>query len=478
MYYQIWSCAAKVPTQGGRIFDLRAVFCILPLAFLFSATTPSLAASASWAATYGGANRDEGHSIQQTSDGGYIVAGGTESFGAGNGDLWVLKLRPDGTVEWQRTYGGESPDGASSIQQTSDGGYVVAGGTKSFGAGNGDFWVLKLGPDGTVEWQRTYGGDKQDAALSIQQTGDGGYIVAGATASFGVEDDYDSWVLKLGHDGTVEWQKTFGGDGWAWAHSVQQTGDGGYVVAGFTDYFITGGSTAWVSKLKSDGTVEWQKTYGGENGDYAKSIRQTDDGGYIVAGSTSSFSAGGTYLWVLKLRPDGTINWQKTYGGIYGSAAFSIRQTGDGGYVVAGRTASPGTGVVETLDLWVLKLRPGGAIEWQKTYGGINWDFANSIQEVNDGGYIVVGETESFGAGNEDIWVLKLRPDGSIDPSCSFEGHTSVSVRDTNTDAESPNVEVKDSSAKALESTAVVQDTSVIENIQCTSTAIEKLHQR
>ncbi|HHT9155282.1 MAG TPA: hypothetical protein ACFYD5_05660, partial [Candidatus Tripitaka sp. YC43] len=253
---------------------------------------------------------DWANSIQQTSDGGYIVAGSTGSFGAGKKDAWVLKLGPDGLVEWQKTYGGVRGEGAESIQQTSDGGFIVAGNTDSFGAGKEDFWVLKLRPDGLVEWQKTYGGDGADWANSIQQTSDGGYIVAGYTGSFGAGED-DIWVLKLRADGAVEWQKTYGGGGIDWGLSIHETNGEGYVVAGWTDSFGAGGFDIWVLKLKTDGIVEWQKTYGGDYEDCPISIRKTYDGGYIMAGYTCSSGARGWKFpdaCVLRLKPDGSID--------------------------------------------------------------------------------------------------------------------------------------------------------------------------
>jgi len=168
----------------------------------------SMASASQWIKTYGGTNWDQANSIQQTSDG-YVVAGYTFSFGAGDADAWVLKLDGDGNVQWQKTYGRSSVDEAWSIQQTSDGGYIVASYTHTFGAGIWDAWVLKLDGDGNVQWQKTYGGTNCDYAESIQQTLDGGYIVAGGTYSFGVGGN--AWVLKLDGDGNVQWQKTYGG---------------------------------------------------------------------------------------------------------------------------------------------------------------------------------------------------------------------------------------------------------------------------
>jgi len=427
-----------------------AAFVLLPLPILLLGPARIWAQiNYYWATSYGGEGWDDVYSIQQTSDGGYVVAGHTNSFGAGESDFWVLKLRGDGTIQWQKTYGGNGWDGAESIQQTSDGGYVVAGYTESFGAGDGDFWVLKFREDGTVQWQKTYGGNGWDGADSIQQTSDGGYAVAGDTESFGAGDG-DFWVLKLREDGTVQWQKTFGGMEWDGAESVQQTSDGGYVVAGWTESFGTGDGDFWALKLDGDGAIQWQKTYGGKEWDWASSIQQTSDGGYVVAGETESFGAGDEDFWVLKLRGDGTVQWQKTFGGKEWDGASSIQQTSDGGYAVAGDTESFGAG---DGDFWVLKLRGDGTVQWQKTFGGREWDEARSIRQTPDGGYVVAGYTESFGAGEEDVLVLKLDGDGNI-PECALVATSSAIVGDTG-------VVGVDSNAITSDSYATIENTYV-----------------
>ncbi len=418
---------------------------------------PSMVQGGGWATTYGGVNYDVVYSIQQTVDGGYILGGTAWLFGAREGDVWVLKLRSDGTVEWQRVYGGDKMDMAYSICQATGGGYIVAGATNSFGMGSCDALILKLRADGTVEWQKTYGGGNGDVFHSVRQAADGGYIVCGRTTSFGIGID-DFWVLKLRADGTVEWQKTYGGIDWDEAHSVCQASDGGYVVAGRTStfgplsekHFYMKYSDVWLLKLKSDGAVEWQKTYGGGDCDYALSVQQTRDGGYVVGGITESFGDGSSDLWVLKLRPDGTVQWQKTYGGRGNDHGGSIRQTSDGGYIVESATESFGAG---KMDAWVLKLKPDGTVEWQKTYGGDRDDAGCSILQTGDEGYIAAGNTESFGAGKVDAWVLKLMPDGSINPSCGFGRDTSVlnQVQDSN-------AKIKVTSATAVDSRVNPQD--------------------
>jgi hypothetical protein len=354
----------------------------------------------SWAKTYGGGGDDYAHSIQQTTDGGYIVSGRTGSFGAGHGDIWVLKLNASGDVVWQKTYGGGGWDEARSIQQTTDGGYIVSGTTWSFGAGGYDFWVLKLNASGDVVWQKTYGGGGWDEARSIQQTTDGGYIVAGWTGSFGA-GSADFWVLKLDSSGDLVWQKTYGGAGNDWAHFIQQTSDGGYIVAGYTGSLGAGSLDFRVLKLDARGDVVWQKTYGGENSDWATCIQQTTDGGYIVAGVTWSFGAG-------------------------------------------------------RRDVWVLKLNARGYVVWEKTYGGKEWDEASSIQQTTDGGYIVAGYTYSFRAPLNDGWVLKLDSSGDV-ANCT----PSNLAQNSNGTSASTSVTGSTSSATSNTSSATVTNTNI-----------------
>jgi len=251
------------------------------------------------------------YSVQQTSEGGYIVAGEMTPAGATAADAFVLKLKSDGSIDWQKSYGGTGDDRAWSIRQASDGGFIVAGETNSFGAGDFDIWVLKLQPDGSIDWQRTFGGNKDDTAYSVRQTSDGGYIIAGGATPAGSIFN-DVFLLKLDASGTVEWEEIYGGSNRVnndLAFSVQQTLEGGYIVAGKTSRSGNPLGDMWVLKVKSNGLIDWQKTYGknDNNTNSANFIRQISDGGYIVAGETSSFGAGNADVWVLKLDASGNI---------------------------------------------------------------------------------------------------------------------------------------------------------------------------
>ncbi|MGE0562830.1 MAG: T9SS C-terminal target domain-containing protein [Flavobacteriales bacterium] len=346
------------------------------------------APSIEWQKSLGGAQDDYAFSIQQTLDGGYIVAGDSRSD---NGDVtghyywsdyWVVKLDSLGIIEWQKSLGGNYDDFANSIQQTTDGGYVVAGSSQSTNGdvtgnhGDFDYWVVKLTSTGAMDWQKSLGGTGNDQAFSIQQTTDGGYIVAGRSSSTngdvtGNHGISDYWVVKLDSTSTIVWQKCLGSSYNDYASSIQQTTDGGYIVAGGSDYSdgdVTGNHgyyDYWVVKLDSIGTIAWQKSLGGTGRDLASFIQQTTDGGYVVAGESDSHDGdvtsyhGGKEYWVVKLNSMGTIEWQKCLGGTGGDYAKSIQQTTDGSYVIAGFSNSTDgdvTGNHFGYDYWVVKL--------------------------------------------------------------------------------------------------------------------------
>ncbi len=266
-------------------------------------SSPNPMSATYFAKTYGGTMEDYAYSVQQTSDGGYIVAGYTASFGAGIINILLIKTDANGNIIWAKTYGGTYIEYASSVQQTSDGGYIVVGGTWSFGAGLDDIFLIKTDANGNIIWAKTYGGTNYDNAYSVQQTSDGGYIVAGQTSSFGAGGDII--LIKTDANGDVQWAKTYGGISVDRAYSVQQTSDGGYIVAGQTSSFGAGLDDIFLIKTDANGNIIWAKTYGGIYGDYASSVQQTSDGGYIVAGATGSFGVSDIFL--IKTDEDGNI---------------------------------------------------------------------------------------------------------------------------------------------------------------------------
>jgi hypothetical protein len=347
---------------------------------------PAFAQETLWSRTYGGSLDDKGFCVRQTQDGGYMVAGATSSFGAGNVDVYLIKTGLLGDTIWSRTYGGISQDVGISVQQTMDGGYMVAGYT-TLGVGLSDVYLIKTDSLGDPLWSRTYGGSNYEYCYSIQQTTDGGYIVAGHTESFdfGYEHVY---LIKTDSLGDTLWSRTYGGGNWEQGFSVQQTTDGGYIMVGHTFSFGVGFYDVYLIKTDSLGEPLWSRTYGGSDSDYGRSVQQTTDGGYIVTGYTESFGAGLEDLYLIKTDSLGDTLWSRTYGGSDSDLGFSVQQTTDGGYVVAGVTYSFGNG-----EIYLIRTDSTGDTLWTRIFGHDSINVCYSVQQTTDGGYIVAGVT-------------------------------------------------------------------------------------
>lgn len=418
---------------------------IAALAALF--TFPVRAQNINWSKALGGSFQDDVTCIQQTTDGGYVFTGCTNSNDGdvagnhGDSDAWVVKLDTAGTISWQKCLGGSAYDCAYSIQQTFDGGYVIAGwtlsndGEVSGNHGFQDVWVIKLDPSGNITWQKCFGGSYTDGANSILQTFDSGYIVAGFTLSAdgdvsGTHGSSDIWVIKLDPSGNLVWQKCLGGTGSEGSVRIRQTGDGGYVLAGSTDSNdgdVTGNhgkSDFWVVKLDSSGNITRQKCFGGSESDEAYDLEQTQDG-YIATGLTFSNDGnvsgnhGWSDVWVVKLDTAFNFEWQKCLGGSSTDDARSIQTTFDSGFILGGYASSNDGDVSGNhpgiSDAWIVKLDSFGNMIWQKCYGGTNQDFAHSVCQTSDSGYVfgayissADGDVTGFHGGYCDAWIVKL----------------------------------------------------------------------
>jgi len=363
-----------------------------------------------WDKTFGGSEHDLAFSVQQTSDGGYIVVGYTAEYCEAppcHCDVWLVKTDSNGTKEWDGMFGGGLCDTARSVRQTSDGGYIIAGTTQSFGAGSHDAWLIKTDSNGTKEWDKTFGSSGYEEGYSVQQTTDGGYILSGF--AFSMASHGDGLLVKTDSDGNEEWYKMIGDDsGRQDARSVQQTNDGGYIVAGEASSLGALYYDLWLAKTDMNGTVEWSKQFAGLGDDHAYSVQQTSDGGYVIVGHTKPMP-GSTEAWLIKTDSNGTEEWNKTFGGSRSDKAYSVQQTSDGGYIVAGATASFGDG---GYDVWLIKTDSNGNQEWNKTFGGSSsYDHGRSVQQTSDGGYVVAGYTQSFSPSDVDILLIKLEKD-------------------------------------------------------------------
>jgi len=309
-----------------------------------------------------------------------------------------------------KAIGGKNDDGGNSLIQTSDGGYAIAGTTTFPNEGvHGFVYVVKLDADGNLQWIKTIGGKNADEGRSIIQTSDGGYAIVGYTESFGA-GEADVYVVKLDANGNPQWTKTIGGKGWDAGFSLIQTSDGGYAITGGTESFGAGGEDVYVVKLDANGNLQWTKTIGGPESEEGVSLIQTSDGGYAIAGSTQSFGAGEADVYVVKLDANGNLQWTETIGGKKEDLGISLIQTSDDGYAIAGVTNSfgPGRG-----DVYVVKLAANGNPQWTKTISAKSKNLPrSSIIQTSDGSYVIAGTTRSFGAGKDDVYIVKLDKNG------------------------------------------------------------------
>jgi hypothetical protein len=398
-----------------------------------------------WARSYGGPGTDSACSIIATEDDGYVIAGETDSFGAGGFDCWIIKIDRRGVIEWEKVYGGQGDDRAKAITQVVDGGYVVVGSTDSFGSGEDDVFLMKLAPDGTVEWEETMGGADMDSVNSVRPTVDGGSVVAGTTRSFG--NNCDCWFIKLDPAGAVEEQILFGGAGSDSGRSVFQAQDGGYVLAGDSDSFGVDGD-CWILKLAPSGTIDWQLAYGGIGWEQACSARLAANGDIVVTGKQTSFNPYGA--WVLRLNPGGAILEQNCYGDPSGSVPppaitpSSILSSGVGGYLMVGWVYY----AHKFQDSLVFELERYGPIVWQKVYDGGAADSALCASRAVDGGLIMTGSI-SRAASMNDVWTVKTNSDGTID----FNASGGAESRDTFLTAASTAAVPRVTSAKGVSTT-------------------------
>ncbi len=380
---------------------------LLGLTFLIlSASTTWAQPEEEWNRTFGGPGHEVGGPISKTQDGGYVLTGMTESYGAGNGDLWLVKVDREGGRVWDRTFGGKGVDVGESVTEAEDGGYIVAGYTTSFGAGGKDAWLIKTDSDGNTEWDENLGGAGDDAAWSAEEMKDGGYVVLGCTDSYGIGKG-DVWLVKTDADGKEVWNRTFGGPSDDEGMAVTETADGGLIIAGRTDSYGVGEYDAWLIKTDPEGNELWDATYGGTEQDGICSVQETDDG-YVAAGFTNSFGSGEYEVWLVKTDLEGVELWNSTIGISAGDFGNSVQKTTDGGYIVAGWTSRDGTRASPD-DALLIKTDSGGKVEWMALFGGDGIQSGVSALQDEDGGYVLAGFSNRGEAGGFDLWMTKLR---------------------------------------------------------------------
>jgi len=365
------------------------------------------ASSGMWSKTYGN-GKESAHSLVETSDGGFALAGSTGSFGVGGSDFWLVKTDVNGNIEWNQTYGGAESESARSLIKTSDGGFAIVGDTESFGAGECDFWLVKTDSYGNMEWNQTYGGPGYDYSRSLIETSDGGYAIGGAI-DLSYEDpfgDRDFWVVKTDSYGNMEWNRTYSDAPLNSCSDLVETSDGGYLLAGGTGRYLVE-ANIWIIKTDEQGNMEWNQRYGGRDHAGANSLVKTNDGGYAIAGYRSQD------FWLIKIDESGNIEWDQTYFKSGAEEAYSLVETSDGGYALAGVTS----GSIDEqyyIDAWMVKTDADGNKIWNQTYGGTGDQYIFSLIEASDGTFALAGFSTSTYAGPVDMWLIKTDAYGYI----------------------------------------------------------------
>jgi hypothetical protein len=366
-----------------------------------------------WDKTFGGAGNDSGNSIILANDGGYVIAGSTTSFGSGGEDAWLIKTDRSGNKVWDKTFGGTGNDVARSVARTVDGGYILTGYTNSSGAGNRDVWLIKTDGSGNKTWDRTFGGAGDDEGWSAIQANDGGYLIAGHSYSYGRGGYCATWLIKTDSSGNKFWDKTFNGIWDTKGISVIQSTDGGYVFAQWDNSTLEG--LTKITKTDSNGNILW--TRNACNLTSSISIIQATDGSYIIPGRV--FSIYGYQFYLVKISGSGSIVWtSEPFLSIYTAPQYnsisSVIQDNDGGFIISGSVSKLGAGGE---DYWLIKTDSQGNLLWDETFGGSQDDVSNSIIRASDGSYILAGSTFSYGSGGSDVWLIKVAQNSGPPPA-------------------------------------------------------------
>ncbi|PKL31628.1 hypothetical protein CVV43_02015 [Candidatus Saccharibacteria bacterium HGW-Saccharibacteria-1] len=376
------------------------------------AVTPAASFATAW-----GNNDDEyGNGVAQTNDGGYVVTGRNTAY-----DAYIAKYSSEGNLSWVKTWGGVSTDHGYGIVQTSDGGYAITGYTYSFTAGNSDMFLARFDVSGNVLWSKTWGSASADIGNSLSQTGDGGFVVTGYTGLG--SGGNDMFINKYDSSGNLSWHNIWGGASGESGQNVIQASDGSYLVTGETYSYGAGGSDAFLVKYDSSGNFAWNRVWGGANNEINRRVVETGDGNYAVGGQTASYGTAGD-IFLNKFDTSGSIVWSKTWGGAAFDYSYGLTKSNDNGLVIAGATMSYGAG---SYDIALIKFNSDGTLAWNRTWGGTGSDSSQSIIRTSDNGFAISGYTTGWGAGNQDMLLLKVKADGTMN-NCSSPMCQSPSV--------------------------------------------------
>tara|TARA_R110002074_G_scaffold149035_8_gene301368 strand:- start:1242 stop:2585 length:1344 start_codon:yes stop_codon:yes gene_type:complete len=369
-----------------------------------------------------------------------------------------------GELDFIKNFGGSGNESAQAIVKTTDGGFAILGYTESINGDistkteeENDYWLLKFDENSNLQWNKTYGGSKDDIGQSLAQTSDGGFILTGYSMSSDGdasknEGFHDNWILKLDAQGNLEWQSSYGFSGHDHSYDILEASQGGYFFTGFLDITSAradgntekgnsmtshGVGEFWGTKIDEEGSVQWRGYFGGTNNDRAHGVVQTNDGGFVMAGFTESddfdiSNTNGSYdFWVVKVDTFGNLIWEQSFGGEGIEVSYDIAKTTDNGFVVVGNTFSTNGDILLNhgeSDMWMIKLDEEGNLIWEQTYGGSQFDLAQAVVQSKDGGFLITGNSKSddkdssLNNGENDIWVVKTNAFGDLVWEKSFGG--------------------------------------------------------
>lgn len=408
-----------------------------------------------WVKTFGGSNDDVAVSIVQSNDGEYAIVGSTKSTdgditdkNTSDSDYWLIKLTPGGEIVWTKTYGGSADDVATNIKITSDGGYIISGhsrsndGDVSGNEGSHDYWVVKINSTGDIQWENNFGFSGVDQAFNVIEIKDGGYFVTGVLdvvasggqgneGRSGLHDGGVFWGIKLDSNGNSIWKRYFGGTKDDSSQDVIETSDSGFLLVGFSESIdgdITdnkGSYDFWVVKINSNGQKIWAKSFGGSETDKSYAVTKTSNGDYIIVGDTRSTDQdvtsplGNADVWIVRFNEsNGNIIWEKTYGGTEFESAKSITNLSNGKFLITGNSRSTNGNISNNIglnDAWIFIIDENGNLEYERTVGGTNLDFANHAIETTNNKLIIVGNTDSDDVdilknkGGKDVLIIKIK---------------------------------------------------------------------
>jgi hypothetical protein len=373
--------------------------------FAFCLITHGVFAQVEFQRSFGGMKKENSYQVLETSDKGYFSLGSTESFGSGKSDIYLIKMDSLGNLKWSKTYGGAGNDFGHSMDKTKDGNYIILGHTSSYTKNYNDLCLVKINPEGKALWSKSYGLDASDYASSVRSTSDGGFVILAETINFiGNDKNSDILIVKTDSTGIIQWSKVFGGNNTDYGYSIEETKEGGYVIGGETNSYGAGEWDFYLLKIKSNGAVEWSKTYGESGTDFGRYAQQTPDGGYIIGGNTTNFKSDGFDVCLVKVDALGEIQWTKVYGGAGTDYMLSLKIAGDMGFYVVGYTNSAD---LLSEDVFLMKFNSSGSIMWTKVYGSPLNDYGVNLTFTSDHGILLGGSTKGFGTIDDDVYVIK-----------------------------------------------------------------------